>query len=101
MFSHLYDIMNRRVHFAPGTKDFNKIPVWFPKSKPSYSAERVLKRAAVKELIKRINKVIIQYNELLDGSSPEELKEMMETLQELLYERADLERALERLEHNR
>lgn len=90
--------MDRRVHFAPGTKNFNRIPEWFSKPKPSYSSDVMHKRIAVKELIGRIDRLIYTYQrKMRRARNPGSVEQVV---QHLAHERAGLVKKLHMLQKN-
>jgi len=94
--------MERRVRFAPGTKTYNAIPEWFPKSKPSFDTKTIRKRIAVMDLIRRIDQAIrklkLRTRLQTTGRSTAELRRLVTQLHQ---DRMDLVQKLHMLDQRK
>ena len=88
--------MARRVRFTPDTKSFNKVPAWWPKQKPSYTTETMRKRAVMREILSRVNRLLkgISQGAYPDNQAVPRIKAEMEQL------KRDVGRDLVRLEYD-
>lgn len=88
--------MARRVRFTPDTKSFNKVPAWWPKRKPSYTTKTMRKRAVLREILSRVNRLLKGISE---GAYPDK-QDVPRIQAEMEKLKRDVERDLVRLEHD-